>query len=210
MKRIILGSGWANSGKDFTMDLLKKQISDGLTIEEMKFADVMKDIICGIFRITRHQLDKYKDNPKDFIAKITTYTPAQNGVNNLTEYDLQRLDFRGILQRFGSDVMKPIFGKDVWTDLLYKRIKESDADVILISDWRFKQELWRLQILNLSTAYAFITVRVMREDLKQISEHISEVDLNDGIDFEHTLYNDGKTISSLEKQLRYLIQVEGL
>ncbi len=209
MKRIILISGWARSGKDFTADIVKKAlVADYGQIEHMSFADVMKDLVAGTFGITRSQLDKFKNDPKTYTNKTVSY--AECGSGGLAEYDYARYDFREILQRFGTEVMKPVFGKDVWTDLMHKKLQNSNAKVIVISDWRFKQELYRLRNLNFSIADDYITVRVEREGQVQESTHISEIDLDEDIDFDYTIKNDGVTISLLEEQVRDMLKAEGI
>lgn len=208
-KKVILISGWADSGKNYVADMLTKELSCGADYEQLSFAGNMKKIICTTFGITESQLDKYKNSPKDFDIRVTTLGVAHNGSDKLTPFSLHRTDFRRILQSFGSEAMKAVFGDDVWTDLLHKNVIESDSDILIVTDWRFKRELWRLQDKH-SDKFDIITVRIERDGLEQISDHVSEIDLNDGIDFDYTIHNDGKTKVALEAQLRYLVQMEVL
>jgi hypothetical protein len=49
--------------------------------------------------------------------------------------------FRNFMQQFGTDVCRNIIGEDVWINCWFKLAKRSPADVIVVSDARFDNEV---------------------------------------------------------------------
>ncbi len=190
---IILISGYARSGKDFTAKLLPEVFKKNTTHESMSFADDMKDIICTTFDITREHLDTYKNTGADILIDSET-----------------SLGWRKILQRFGTEAMKSVFGERVWVDRMIEKIKKSDKDVIIIPDWRFKLEYWRL-LHSLFGVAEIVTVRIHNNNNPSTtSTHSSEIELDDYIDFDYNVVNDGENTEELLEQLANLSQQEGL
>ena len=102
--------GHKGSGKDYLGAILKEFTG----FKVVHFADPIKDILCGIFKISKDELNELK-NSED--SKIL-------GTN-----------MRSILQTFGTDVMQRFCGKRIWVDLVLKE------DNLIISDVRFQHEV---------------------------------------------------------------------
>ena len=194
MKRIILLSGYARSGKDFVGKhiTISKQLAKQ-DVEIMFFAEPMKRILAKTMGVAPSTLDKYKNSPNvsiqthDSFGKVGTTT------------------VRNMLQLFGSEAMKSEFGDDVWAELLLKRVKQSDADVIVVTDWRFKSEYFSL-FDNAHEDISLHTVRITREGLVNTHTHVSEIDLDDGIDFDYEIKNNGVSILSLTRQVNKMLK----
>ena len=124
-KQMILINGAMRSGKDFTASLLAEELNLlGLSTELVSFAYPMKYIISQTFDISLEQLDDYKNNLMSLASE------EQEVITN----------FRQILQRFGTEGMKPVFGDDVWAVMGWQKAINSRADVIIITDYRFDIE----------------------------------------------------------------------
>lgn len=162
--KFILVSGKKRSGKDFFSNLLKKEFNKlGFSVQVIAFADPIKDIISRTLGISRETLDYYKnDQTPIYIGEVL--------VSNA----------RSILQSFGTDAMKCHFGDNVWVDLLMARAKQSNADYVIVPDFRFPEEY-------LTGA---ITIRVQNNDLPNDDSHRSENSLDD-FNFNYVLDNTG-------------------
>lgn len=177
MKTAILVTGKTKAGKNYVSDIMQDMVKSRYT-EMLHFADPIKDIISKTFEITREYIEEEK-NKKD--------SPM-----------------REVLQRFGTEGMKPVFGEDVWVDLMIKKIKESDANVIIIPDWRFPNEYFRLfdEILDV------VTIKVVSPNQDNSHTHLSENALKD-IDIDYVINNDGKT-DCFVAELDDILTKEGL
>lgn len=169
MKPLIIQiSGKKRAGKDtFAQFLQNAYQSQGKSVELMSFAEPLKDIASTMLNITPDQLETFKNEPE--LYKLVT----MNKDNFVTV-----TNYRSVLQLLGSEAMKKWFGPNVWVDLLTHRINQSQADVIIISDWRFKSEIIQ----------GAIKLRVLTH-IESTDTHISEVDLDNYNEFDYYVDN---------------------
>ena len=166
---VIMIAGIKRSGKDTSAQLLKEALeTDDHIVDIASFADPMKYILATILGITEEELDALKNNPDH--------------------------PHRGYLQRLGTEAMKPIFGSNVWQELLSAKIVKSEADYFIVPDFRFPIEYG-------CSIYPY-TVKVEREGLESVDTHSSETAL-EGFDFDYTLYNNG-TLAELQEAINEL------
>ena len=136
MAKVILINGVKRSGKDYSAQILKEELESRVKkVEIFHFAAPLKQIIADTFELSLKDLDKMKNNPDDYNLMGRTRLGAKTLDKLFMEFN-----FRTILQRFGTEAMRPHFGKDVWAKLLVDKVKRSDADVILVPDFRFLEE----------------------------------------------------------------------
>jgi hypothetical protein len=184
--KVFLIAGAKRSGKDTFGELLQIEFEKiGKRVERHSFASPMKSIISKIFKISEEELEEYKNDTES----IWVNNP-NTGFKILT-------DFRQVLQTFGSEAMKPIFGDKVWVNLLNDKINKSKADIIIITDFRFPSE-YELDVKP-------YTVKVDRELVNEDS-HISENALNDFI-FDVIVKNTG-TIEDLRDLAKHIIELK--
>jgi hypothetical protein len=101
---------------------------------------------------------------------------------------------RKILQRFGTDAMQSVFGKDIWASLMQTKINnDTEHNVFIIPDFRFKHEYFKEPYKKwYTTDYTnFVTIRVENSETVMLDDfqsdagaentlnHISEHDLDD-------------------------------
>lgn len=172
MKTVLLVNGLPRAGKDTFADFLVENY--GFT--KMSFADEMKNIICRTLNISRVDLENWKNERVELLVN-----------------DKAIIDFRSLLQNFGSEAMKQVFGDGVWVDILYKKIENSKSEKIVISDFRFLCEYQVKKDFDIKT----ILIKDDRE--LPLIGHISDVELyqNDFI-FDVVIEND-KTGNFFEK-----------
>lgn len=150
MKTVLLVNGLPRAGKDTFADFLVENY--GFT--KMSFADELKNIICRTLNISRVDLENYKNE------RVELFVDGKSII-----------DFRALLQNFGTEAMKPVFGDGVWVDILYKKIEESKNEKIVVSDFRFLFEYQNSRDFDIKT----ILIKDDRE--LPLIGHASDVEL---------------------------------
>lgn len=158
MKKIILINGKKRAGKDYVANILKEKLGN---CEIMHYADALKQIISETFEISLEELENYKNEN----VEIT--------------FNGKRTTFRRILQCFATEAIKPVFGNDIWKQIVLKNMENSNAEYIIIPDFRFPEEY----IEN------SFTVKVLGGDANDT--HISESALNN-FKFDYIIDNTKK------------------
>lgn len=205
MNRLILLSGKKRSGKDTSASLIKQLYPRA---KLMAFASPLKNIIATTFNIPMAQLEEYKD--QDFA--LLHGVPKEDQED--TSFQMQ--SYREVLQRFGSEAMKEIFGVDVWSELAVKQIKGyfEFTDTVVITDWRFPEEYKYIYNAFVedqeSQGHIFDrltidlqTVRIDRDGTDLFDGHVSEVQLDD-FKFDHRITNNG-SIDELKEKLKEIL-----
>lgn len=162
-QRIILLSGFKRSGKDFVAQYLQEKIPGAHIIS---FAEPMKTIISKTFGITMEQLEDFKNEPSEYGIELKAYPNNQNPVR------FGQTNFRTILQLFGTEGMKPIFGDNVWAELA-ERTASTIGNTVIIPDYRFicENEVWD------KSKYDVYEVRIQDDNLSSTDAHASETEL---------------------------------
>lgn len=163
----VLGmSGWARAGKDTAADHLVANY--GFT--KMSFAEPMKDALAAL-------------NPKVDISGY--YMPLATGLKLVGGWEgikAHSTEVRPLLQRFGTEVGRNMFGENFWVDAAISRIP--DGGKVVFADVRFPNEADAIKELNGQVW------RVRREGFGAANDHISEHAL-DSYGFDHLLDNAG-------------------
>lgn len=179
MQKIILINGKKRHGKDHLARMLQAQLIElGARAEIMAFADPIKSILSKTLDISEANLDKFKNNPDRFLL----YYMCKNKIADSTFIDekLKEVTMRSILQRFGTEAMKEWLGEDVWVNLLKTRAQRSNAEFIIVPDFRFSIE-------HISP----YTIKIKNDDIQSNDTHRSEIELND-FHFKYIIDNTGK------------------
>lgn len=174
MKTVILINGAKRSGKDHTARILSSILNNTITIS---FAGPLKEVIADTFGISSELLDEYKNSSTGLYLR----TPRIMGD------DFEKItDFRTILQRFGTEGMKPRFGEAVWANVAATTVHDTKADVILIPDFRFNIE----HAIISSVGCRVITLKIRNDDIDTSDSHSSERELDDFV-FDYVIDNTG-------------------
>lgn len=186
MTKIILINGKKRSGKDFyASHIVQKLKEQGKSVEIMSFADPLKEIICNTFDISLETFNDYKNE------KTNLYTQRKK----LTGYDYDVVtDFRTLIQRLGTEGIKPIFGDSVWADLLYKKAQNSKVDYVIVPDFRFLIE----EIPN------YCTIHIKNDDVDHNDSHASENELND---FRFDIVVDNTGYPDISKNINIILDI---
>lgn len=164
-------SGWARSGKDTAADHVVEKY--GYT--KFSFASPMKEAM-------------YRLNPRITVNE-TPNTALRVGIDVYGWEGLKERspDVRGLLQRFGTEVGREMFGEDFWVNYALDSIP--DGAKAVIADVRYPNEADAIRKLGGKV------VRVRRNGVVAANEHPSESALND-YEFDLVLDND-KDIGAL-------------
>lgn len=178
-KVIIQIGGFKRSGKDTISKMIANHYqSKGKLVDIFHYADPLKQIASSIFDISLEQLDEFKNN-KTELYRFNTY-----------EEPCKVTDFREILMKIGNEAIKPVFGSDVWQKIMLEKIEKSEADIIIIPDFRFAVE-------HIPNA---VTIRINNSDIINDTDHPSETEL---IDFDFDMSIDNTNYSQNQEEISY-------
>lgn len=164
---MIIGvSGYAQSGKDTVANYLVSHY--GYT--KISFADPIREAL-------------YTLNPKIDIADMRGVRLA-SAVDGLGWENVKAdsPDARELLQRFGTEVGRNMFGQDFWVN--QAMLKAQEHENVVFADVRFPNEVEA--ILKASGD----VWRVHKTDVQAVNRHVSETAL-DGYKFNREIHNIG-------------------
>lgn len=176
MSNIILVSGFKRAGKDTISSMIAIALAKfGKSSKIRSFAEPMKFIGATALNINLEQLDTFKNNPDRYkLQIIDTHSSGLVHVTNCRSY----------LQQLGTEATKPVFGEEVWADLLYSRASRAFVDYVIVPDFRFIAEYRKPAIV----------IRVESNMASTGDLHSSETELL-GFPFDYTLNNDDYQIT---------------
>ena len=178
MTTFIIGvSGYAQAGKNTVGAVLNVRHE----FAERSFAEPMREAI-------------YKLNPAVPVAQGEyPWEPLRDLVDEYG-WDKAKVDFpdiRRLLQVFGTEVGRKMFGEDFWVDQAFRGIK--DLRQVVFTDTRFPNEAQRIKD-NGGTVW-----RVTRPGVEATNGHASETSLDDW-NFDYVI-NNNSTLEDLEVQV---------
>jgi len=197
-KKLILINGLKRSGKDFSADLFRKYLGEN-KCRNISFAEPIKDIISKTFNITKKELDEYKNDTEGYGLELNAYP------NNQPTCNIKYINFREILQNFGSEAMMSNFGIDVWADLGIKKVQEAKKEWIIITDFRFISEYKKALESSQKYNYSVITINVFNNDLNTDDLHISERNLSDN-NFAFDYYINNTSQPDITEKIKSIIK----
>lgn len=198
-------SGKIKSGKNTVGKMLCDLIYDDCykSVIVCSFADNLKKIVSAItgckYEDLNNQEFKNKHIP-DFtkITKngiITHIIPSKNVLYHDIFRTYEEVTYREALQFFGNK-FRSEFGKDFWIKMLKSELPEEDGSeyIIIITDVRHKNEA------SFIKSEGGILIRVNRKD-SETSNNISEIDLDDYLNFDYIIENDD-TLEELRSKVK--------
>jgi len=193
--------GKIHSGKNFAAKkLIDIYESHGVKAETMMLAQGVKDGCKDDYSQLASYLNslslKAKENGDDELA-------AELSINEDNWYENKTNITRILLQTYGTEIFRNRVDENWWTDRLAERIKNSDAEVIIVTDFRFPNEYNRLTEL-VGDDNDIKTIHVFREadNDAAVTGHSSENALDD-FKFDYEIDNNGSE-SDLNEKLNWL------
>lgn len=120
--------GFIGSGKDTVAKILTAKYG----YHPLAFADVLKDGVSIVFGWPRHFLEGDTPESRDFREKEDEFWSRKLG---------KKITPRLVLQKFGTEGTRDIFGEDIWVSALERRIEQKHYKKIVITDVRFPNEI---------------------------------------------------------------------
>jgi hypothetical protein len=139
--------GFVGSGKDTLANLIKEYYEIyQMNVVKLSFAKVLKDIVALVFNWDRSLLEGDTKESRIWREKVDEWWSKRLNIHNLTP--------RYILQNWGTEVLRNNFHPDIWIACLENQLRFSGADIILITDCRFENEIETLR--NFNTKFIWI------------------------------------------------------
>ena len=187
MKTVYLISGKLQSGKNLFASYLKELFEkDGQRVKTESFAQPVKD------------------ECKETFKPLVEYLQNNHGLeyNDDNWYENKTPLTRMLLQIYGTDIFRNRVNKNWWVDKLARRIQQSEADVFLITDVRFPNEINQMKWH--SGTFELIPIRINRNiERSDAVQHESETALDSYKNFRFTFDNNG----SLEEVRNFAKQI---
>ena len=173
---MIIGvSGYAQTGKSTTAEILVRDFG----YVESSFAAPLKEALL--------RLDPYINHT----FRLREYVEAYGW-----EHAKKIPETRALLQRFGTEVGREMWGQNFWVDLGVRGLKTEDR--VVFSDVRFISEASSIKALGGKI------IRVNRKGYEPVNMHKSETEL-DGWHFDCVLSNNG-TLEDLAEEVNHAMQ----
>lgn len=182
--------GLKGAGKDTVAAYLIKEHG----FERKSFAEPLKRSVAALFDIPFEKVDEWKND--DCVRVKVEFDSVS--------YDemYSDLSFRKMLQRFGTESHRDVFGSNFWVDMCLPLDAYYTGRKIVVTDCRFKNEAHRIHY-NLG---GYI-VRVERPGLDSQDRHSSEQELSE-IQYHYRLANDG-SLYELGPKIEEMLNVLG-
>ncbi len=220
MTKQIIGIGHeARQGKDLVATILNKKIANSKILH---FADSLYEECYNvgneqfplIYRVSDGFMCKDKDKTYMYLTNHPSNEKVRNAYLKLIKFEIMdgletyvRMIGKDskLLQWWGTDYRRNLYGENYWIEQTDERIEKSDEEVIIIPDTRFKNEHGYIK----GQDGIYICVKRFDEDGNRIFatdrdlNHISERDLDD-VEADINISNDS-TVTDLEEQVINLI-----
>jgi hypothetical protein len=180
-------TGPAQSGKDTVYSILKEVFGD--KCQRFSFADKLKYSVASLFDISREVVDYLKIS-QDLCVDIKAYPRGIPPVHRL-------MTMREILQRYGTEAHRNIFGKDFWVEQLFKDVEDDKNMLFVITDVRFDNEAKAIKDRK-----GFI-IRLTRNGTGNM-KHASEVPI--AMDLVNVVINNDGSIEDLKNNILNVVK----
>lgn len=167
-------SGYARSGKDTVADFLCRMHA----FDKMAFADPMREALLTLN--PNIDLNGYRVTLQQAVDAV-----GWEGIKPLSN------EMRPLLQRFGTEVCRHMFGQDIWVNTTMRRIKPNQK--VVIADVRFENEADAIRKAG------GVVWRIERPGIDPANAHASEHALDD-YEFDLVIWNNG-TLNDLKAKV---------
>ena len=206
-------SGKARSGKNtfgnFLMEEFKKQ---NLNVKQEAFADGVKNGSKADFKPLTDFLNEFVEHIKAQIgpmlsfnknAPVDTYMKVEELLNQLKTKDENWFEektpvTRLILQAYGTEIFRKRVDMDWWAKLLKDKFLKSDADITIVTDCRFPNEI---EVFNDAQDYRVITIKIERKvpTASVVAAHDSETALDNWTAWNYIIDNNNISMEELRE-----------
>ena len=203
-KTVILISGKKRTGKNALADYITEAAKEmGLTVWQGLFAGPLKDAcrqdfapLAAFLKAEHARLVGHGIPPEEI--------PWMD-VQDEQFYEAKTPLTRILLQVYGTQIFRDRVDKDYWTKKMVESLDRQEAEVLLITDTRFPNEVLLPTEWAEARDYRSCCVRVHREVSRDAQgEHESETALDDFAVWDHVVRNDGP-LADLKRHAREVL-----
>lgn len=149
-KKILLLCGFKGTGKDSVAKLL------GMAgYQRMAFADPLKEAICAIYGYDPEMIQGNTPESREWREQVDPYWEERTGITGFTPREALTFTSTDVIRRYICDT--------VWVDRIINDIRNSDEELIVITDYRFPIEYSRIKEYCDLNDYDFKTMWVKRD-----------------------------------------------
>ena len=197
--KIIGFRGKKGVGKNFVASLTKEVLNQAsIDVSEGAFAACLKNFCTDALGLSHSQCHGTDTEKNSF----TRYSWSSMPGFVLEKYPEKsgNMTAREIMQVFGTEFIRESFGRDVWTNALYRSILASDSQYYLVTDVRFENECeiiheWEGEIWQIEGPQR-------GEEAAKYDKHPSETDLEKEVRIDRIIDNGfGQDVKGLRFQI---------
>lgn len=183
---MIIGiNGRMMAGKDSFAEIFAETYEN---VERVAFAAKLKESCAALFNISLGELEELK------VEESVELVASWDGELDFFSFDYQPLNFRQLLQRYGTEAHREIFGDDFWIRQLLDNVIDAEK-FVLVTDCRFPNEAQAIKNRG------GLVIRIVRPDQDDHgNHHASEQNIDALVDY--FVVNDGDL-----SKLRFEVEV---
>jgi|TARA_Y100000310_G_C20704121_1_gene833226 hypothetical protein len=216
MKYIILLSGKMRSGKNQICDYLVENFKEkDKVVETDFFAKDLKNNCKDDFMLLTSVLNSYADGLKSVINNFYDVMIKNSYLENINDeidkikvkeenfFEDKTIITRALLQIYGTNIFRDRVDTNYWANQVKNRALDSEADVIIITDTRFPNELDVFSGVNMDEI-SVISIRMDR-DTGIVDSHPSETALDNHLEWSYIVDNTG-TLEDLKDSANSIVE----
>jgi hypothetical protein len=204
-KTVVLLGGKISAGKNTAYDIINQIVTDKKVVRQY-FAQGVKKMSESVFERYSIHLNKTVSEVLDILAESddeVVYDEVAWRLESLlikpeNWYEDKTESTRILLQTLGADIIRNKVSENYWVDQVSKSIIQSDASVIVITDFRYENEFYSLRDALLSdwdNEYDIMPIHLIRTSVDRSNElihsHESENSLDTFVGWKATIVNNG-------------------
>lgn len=204
-----------SKGKKVELDLFAKGVKDGSKEDFQELQRYLNQFTIDLKALTRNVFDDIcnfvGDRGFDLLPMKYRIDEIYNKIDSLkikdeNWYEDKTEVTRRILQIYGTEIFRKRVQDNFWINQTKKRVIESKADIVLITDVRFPNEIEGMYSDN----YELFTIRVDRknESTNTVNEHDSETALDEYDNFVYRVDNNGSLTDLKDAAQSIILNIE--
>jgi len=205
-KNIIGIFGKKQSGKTTSYKFIEKHVPLNFVVQKFSFAEKLKRLTADIFNVDYNKLvgtEEDKSSPThlywsdvDLMIKLSFF-----GANHAFQHG--KITHRQLLQLVGTDLFRAI-KKDVWVENTIRAMEKSQANLCVVDDVRFENELEAIRNAGgyLVKLYSIFDLGVDTHPSESLFDEMPD----NYFDFAIRDYNKERTIKQLDTEWARIIK----
>ena len=163
-------NGKGETSKAIEKYFLNKKPENNIQI--IKLADPIKEMLCCLLKVDRKKLEDNKGG------------------------EINGIKIRHAMQTLGTEWGRGLIDKDIWIDILVKKINMEYSNIFIVEDVRFPNELEKIQ-----KSFKTVVIKIIRSKIVSTDTHESEIH---ELPYDFLILNDTSILDLHEKITKIL------